>query len=258
MSVWDDTGAAYVGPRSFGPGVAPTSGPGVPVGGPQQGGGGPFDPDPNVRAQWLYDNINSTISMPQWQAWANLADPKCPPGRPFRTQKQVDGGDQNECVETPDNCPEGTSAFGANRCISVQDPRISGAGGPGGQTPGQGGPGGATPGIGLADLVGNMTFQSMFRNITPQQAGGISQVGTGNQFNLGNGQQGRVLNDGAFMWGDPNGFNAANPAAAQPLNPGSFRGVQKPATTQPGMFDYVNNMVRKGQRTQVPQRTLSY
>lgn len=98
----------------------------------------PFDPDPEQRVEYLYNTINSTISKDQWRAWADKVDPKCPPEAPFRTDKKVSGGDQNECVETPDNCPYGTRAFGKDKCLSEQDPRVSW--GEGGRRGAPGGP----------------------------------------------------------------------------------------------------------------------
>lgn len=105
-------------------------------------------------AEELYNRINTDISLDQWKAWEGKQDPSCPESHPFRTDKKVSGGDQNECVETPDNCPEGTTAFGKDQCIPVNDKRIGGGGGPwGGGGPGGnmpdprgGGPGGGYPG----------------------------------------------------------------------------------------------------------------
>lgn len=79
-------------------------------------------------AQHAYNTIDSTIPMSQWQAWQGHFDPACPPNAPYKSQKvdssgKVIGG----CEEKPDNCPWGTTAYGANQCLPVNDPKVAGA-----------------------------------------------------------------------------------------------------------------------------------
>lgn len=213
----------------------------------------PADMSPEERAQWLYDTINSTISLPQWQAWANKVDPKCPPEAPFRTDKRVSGGDQNECVETPDNCPYGTTAFGKDQCIGTNDPRIAASSGvaPGGEQAAQGLAAPARPGI--QDLLTNMTFQRMFGSLNPKQLG---ETPTAGLFNIGGGRQARTLEGGALMWGGINDQGAAPPPAALPA-PGAV--ARPPVTGGPagvgdrGLFGVVNGMARRRPRPQAPR-----
>jgi hypothetical protein len=215
---------------------------------------------PEERAQWLYETINSEISLPQWQVWANQVDARCPPNKPFRSTKQVSGGDQNECVETPDNCPEGTTAFGQNQCISVQDPRIQSAWGTGpAGAPGAGGAGAAgaapqAPQLSMMDLLSNMTFQRMFGHLNPM---GARQVGQENRFNFGQGNQGRVLDGGALQWVGPSPFATQPQAPAAPaggaLPPGlpatpsmvAANRAPQPMAPQGGMFGIVNGINRR-------------
>lgn len=225
---------------------------GVPYASPQRPGvkRHPAEMTPEERAQYLYDTINSEISLPQWQAWANKVDPGCPPNRPFRTDKQVSGGDQRECVETPDNCPTGTRAFGANQCLPESDPKFGATGGVAPGAPGAvpGAP--AAPQIGVADLLNNMTFQRMFGSSafgkpTP------TQVGQGNLFNLGQGQQARVLEGGALQWG-AGGFDTS---------PLTAPGRGGPASGGPtGIADLVTQMNRRKGGFGAPRvpRTFSY
>lgn len=84
-----------------------------------------------------HQNINSDISLDQWQAWDEFHDPACPPQTPYRSQKMLDGQKANTCEETPDNCPPGTQAFGKNDCRRPGD--IPGGGGYGGSAGGAGG-----------------------------------------------------------------------------------------------------------------------
>jgi len=200
---------------------------------------------PEQRAQWLYDNINSTISLPQWQAWADKVDPGCPQNRPFRTDKQVSGGNQTECVETPDNCPDGTRAFGANQCLPETDARFTDVNGPAAGTPGApGAPGAAgagSPQIGIQDLLSNMTFQRMFSGLDPNK---VSQVQGGqNLFNMGNGQQAKTLEGGALQWGDAPGFSSTMRAPTPGLlRPTGVAGLITPMVAkkkvQPQTFMY--------------------
>jgi hypothetical protein len=209
--------------------------------------------DPAAQAQWLYDNINSTISLPQWQAWAGKIDPTCPQGRPFRTDKHVVGGDQRECVETPDNCPDGTRAFGKTDCLPENDPKFAAADNPTGTAAPGAGVAAKAPGIGLQDLMGNLTFQRLYGSAGFGKPASPTQVGTGNLFNLGTGDQARVLEGGALQWGAAPGFQSGpNPELKSSIT-GGPTGLVQPT----GLASLVNQMNRRKQGAGLP-RTFTY
>ena len=143
-------------------------------------------PQYSQRAQQSYNTINSDISLDQWAAWDQFADPSCPPSSPYRSQKLLNGQKANTCEETPDNCPPGTRAFGKNECRQAGDmPGGGGRGGPG-SGPGGGGPGG---GFDFSQLLeGNLRnllggpsrytpeiLQKLFGQIASQSSGQIER-----------------------------------------------------------------------------------
>lgn len=109
------------GPRNAAEVTSQPTGPPVP---------GPTAPSPSMpgkpagvsdRAWNSFNSINSNISLEQWQAWDQYADPRCPPNMPYRSQKTIGGQPNNACAETPDNCPEGYQAYGRNECRTTQE-----------------------------------------------------------------------------------------------------------------------------------------
>lgn len=127
----------------------PNPSPVAPTPNPATAGGPP--PGISARAWKSHQEINSNISPEQWQAWDQFYDPGCPSGSPYRSQKTVNGQPGGACAETPDNCPEGTQAFGPNDCRASSS--IPGQGGPGFGIPGGpeagGGGAGGTGGTGI-------------------------------------------------------------------------------------------------------------
>ena len=73
----------------------------------------------------FFSQVDSTKSKDQWGAWVDefgvgsgpgQIDPTCPPTKAFHTSKNVSGGDAGACVDHPDACPPGTSAWGRDQC----------------------------------------------------------------------------------------------------------------------------------------------
>jgi len=90
------------------------------------------------RAWKSFNEINSNISLEQWQAWDQYADASCPENNPYRSQKVYSSGQKvNTCEESPDNCPPGYQAWGPTQCRQTGVEAGVGGGG------GQGGAGGA-------------------------------------------------------------------------------------------------------------------
>lgn len=112
--------------------------------------------DRDTYADWLGQNIDSTVSKDQWGAWldenggANL-DPNCPPSHPFQTNGyDAQGNKMVQCVEKPDDCPEGTVASHIDKSgkrICSDPANLPGGGGNGG---GGGTGGGGTGGYASA------------------------------------------------------------------------------------------------------------
>lgn len=95
-------------------------------------------------ADWAFNNIDSTLPKEYWNYAVQYFDPACPGDTPFRSKKTDDAGKVlGTCEEKPDNCPQGTLAYGESKCLPTTDPRIAGAMGSGGAGGGPGGAGGA-------------------------------------------------------------------------------------------------------------------
>src|SRR3990172_6775943 len=62
-------------------------------------------------AKWLAENVDSSYSPAQWEAWVAEGgyDPACPDSAPFRSARQGTGG---ACVAKPVDCPEGMFLHG--------------------------------------------------------------------------------------------------------------------------------------------------
>lgn len=141
---------------------AAQGGPPQPTSAPQVGNAaGNRPPGISERAWKSYNEINSTISPEQWQEWDKHYDPSCPEKYPYRGTKLIDGKPNNQCAESPDNCPEGYAAFGRDECRPVGN-----AGGPGSGAPSYpAGPGGGAGGPG-----------SGFYQASQGGAGGIEEL----------------------------------------------------------------------------------
>jgi hypothetical protein len=227
----------------------PTSAPAAPTAAPS-------------RAQRSFNEINSEIPLAQWQAWDQFVDSSCPETHPYRSQKVGANGQKvNTCEETPDNCPHGTTAFGANQCIPISDPRIQAAwGGQGGAQGGQGGQGqaGAMGAAQPTEPSRPLTLQDALMNSfkaregafgmtdgrTPmgsqfQGAFGVDQYGKPlpNAPNL----TGRGLSGGGILWSDDGadlsqfGAGAGKPQGARPRPASPLQGAMmqqaQPAAT---------------------------
>lgn len=149
-------------PTTPAPVPTPTMAPGAPANGPQPGApttpgtAGPPPTGVSQRAWDSFNNINSGISLAQWQAWDQYADPTCPGNKPYRGQKMINGQTDGSCEETPDNCPDGFQAYGQNECrTNAEVAALTGGGGAGGA----GGPGGSGGGGG-AGIPGSGSYNS--------------------------------------------------------------------------------------------------
>jgi len=105
------------------PGYTPSTTPGASPGSCNDAQGRPISPD----AFWLYQNVDSSYSVAQWQTWINLGnyDPKTHKFRPERTGPN--GEVLDAWVEKPVDCPDNMTASGAGRCVDVGGPSTPGA-----------------------------------------------------------------------------------------------------------------------------------
>ena len=214
--------------------------------------------------------INPHISEAQFMhpEWRNAYDPQgCPPNKPFHSIKQ--GGD-NSCVEQPDNCPDGKTAFGANECISGDDPRVGG--GRGAQAPpGQGGQG-ASPqgGPGGMAYTGNPLVDALLYQFNSRRS---LQTGAPNIFTgfAHEGQDfpnisGQLLKGGGLLWGAPGSLGQqGSPDVGAPKPPrlgggGGGGTISTPGVLQPGgASPFSQGGLQPGPLDQVPfQRKVPY
>lgn len=72
-------------------------------------------PPPAKTAQWFHDNVNSDISVAQWQEW--LDEGRYKDGK-WKSRKTMYGTGEPapDSSDHPDACPPGTAAFGETQC----------------------------------------------------------------------------------------------------------------------------------------------
>ena len=171
----------------------PHGGPPPPVPQPNPNNGGPPPPPPlptgnTFDPAWLSANIDSNISPDQWTAWKSFWDPaqaKIDPKHPFKSENVDQFGQPIQgFFEKPVDCPVGTTKYGANQCLPLDNPKVLGVK-PGAPVPGAPTPGPAAPGS------SNFDMQSFLAQILPlllgfygpQSAHGSFLPGTQTQLN---------------------------------------------------------------------------
>src|SRR5687768_12663847 len=87
---------------------------------------GPKPPNISHVAWYGYTQVDSTKPLGEWEAWAPLYNPNATGYERFSSGKvDAQGRPIQGSFEHPDACPPGTTAFGINQCLPVDDHRVA-------------------------------------------------------------------------------------------------------------------------------------
>ncbi len=242
---------------------------------------GPPPPGVDPGAWYGYTTVDSSKPLSQWTSWVaeGKYDPTATGYARFKSSKvDANGNPIQGDFEHPDACPDGTTAFGKNQCISTNDPRIQAAWGtgPGGaNAPGASGSAAAPPpppptwgangsynasgGGDNANATKTSPLQGMLQDMFTQRTGALFNPGgqqTSGSLGIdGNGnalpittadtRQARSLGGGGLLWTQDgtglNSFGPQTPAKPQSIGGSGGGGQNTPASLSSTISNMTNN-----------------
>jgi hypothetical protein len=194
------------------------------------------------------DKYDTGISKAQWIAWRSFWDDA---SKTFRSENVDENGEpvQGTGFEKPTDCPDGTTKYGRDKCLALDDPRVLGVPGPrsGGAAAGGGG-GGGGGGTGTAAKPASLAKDQLqytgneLQDVLAQMFNFRAGVfGTGNPYLAsatprtpkGEEIKATMLPTGGVWWGESTALTDALAPFAQTFGGGGGGGVFAAPQQQP-------------------------